>query len=318
MQFAPVYSSTSLIASDIAKMRIRLVQMDRDGIWQEIENPAYSPVLRKPNHYQTRIEFIQHWVLSKLNYGNAYILKERDSRGIVTAMYVLNPQWIRLLVAERGDVYCQIQRDDLAGQHKDTVNIPARDIIHDKMNTLFHPLVGISPIYACGLSAVQGLQIRHNSADFFANGARPIGILKAPDEIDDVTADRLKLYWQDNFSGQNAGKIAVMGDGLKYEPMMMTSVDAQMIEQLKMTSEPVCSVFHVPASMVGLGRVEYCQQHREAAADILLAVPADPHRGDRVATRRRPRTCAGDGRIPAVGYRVRSRRSAADGFRQSG
>ena len=171
-------------------------------------------------------------------------------------MYVLNPQWIRILVAERGDVYYQVQRDDLAGQHKDPVNIPARDIIHDKMNTLFHPLVGISPIYACGLSAVQGLQIQHNSAGFFANGARPSGILTAPDEIDDATAERLKVYWAENFSGQNAGKIAVMGDGLKYEPMMMTSVDAQMIEQLKMTSEQVCSVFHVPAHMVGLGERE--------------------------------------------------------------
>ncbi len=110
-QFAPVYSCTTLIVSDIAKMRIRLVQMDRNGIWQEIENPAYSPVLRKPNHYQTRIEFIQHWVLSKLNYGNAYILKERDlsrhCHGNVRAQSAVDPHprcraWRRLLPSPEG------------------------------------------------------------------------------------------------------------------------------------------------------------------------------------------------------------------------
>src|SRR3954464_15787812 len=44
-----VFACTTLIAGDISKMRIRLVQKDDDGIWNEVENPAFSPVLRKPN-----------------------------------------------------------------------------------------------------------------------------------------------------------------------------------------------------------------------------------------------------------------------------
>jgi phage portal protein BeeE len=52
-----VFSCMTLIASDIAKLRLRLVQKDEDGIWSEVDNPAYSPVLRKPNSIQTRIQF---------------------------------------------------------------------------------------------------------------------------------------------------------------------------------------------------------------------------------------------------------------------
>ena len=48
-----------------------------------------------------------------------------------------------------------------------------------------------------------------------------------------------------------AGKIAVLGDGLTYEPMMMTAVDAQMIEQLKWSAETVANCFHVPFYKVG-------------------------------------------------------------------
>jgi phage portal protein BeeE len=31
--------------------------------------------------------------------------------------------------------------------------VPASEIIHDTYITPFHPLIGLSPIYACGLSA---------------------------------------------------------------------------------------------------------------------------------------------------------------------
>src|SRR5690606_30457550 len=88
---------------------------------------------------------------------------------------------------------------------------------------------------------------------FFQNGARPGGILTAPQAISDETAKRLKEYWDQNFSGANAGKVAVVGDGLKYEPIRAKAVDRQVIEQLRWSAEVVCGVYHVPAFMVGVG-----------------------------------------------------------------
>ena len=54
-----VYACITLIASDIAKCRLRLVEETADGIWTETKSPAFSPVLEKPNNYQTRIQFIE-------------------------------------------------------------------------------------------------------------------------------------------------------------------------------------------------------------------------------------------------------------------
>src|SRR4051812_34744409 len=62
LSFSAVYSCVTLIASDIGKLRIKLVEQDANRIWQETESTAFSPVLRKPNHYQTRIKFIEQWV----------------------------------------------------------------------------------------------------------------------------------------------------------------------------------------------------------------------------------------------------------------
>jgi HK97 family phage portal protein len=253
LSFHAVFACQTLIASDIAKLRVKLVQQDSDGIWNEVKNPAYSPVLRKPNRFQTRIQFFENWVLSKLQRGNAYILKERDGRGVVVRLYVLDPTLVTPLVADDGAVYYELLVDRLAGV-TERVIVPAREIIHDRFNCFFHPLVGLSPIFANGLSAMQGLSIQDNSAMFFANGSQPGGVLTAPGAIEQATADRLKAHWDANYSGKNRGKVAVLGDGLKFEPMAAKATDSQMIEQLKWSAEVVCSTYHVPSYMVGVGQ----------------------------------------------------------------
>jgi len=249
-----VYACMTLIASDIAKLRVKLVAKDSNDIWTETTNPAYSPVLRKPNKVQNRIQFYESWVLSKLSRGNAYILKGRDNRGVVTSMYVLDPNLVRPLVSESGDVFYELSVDALSGV-TERVIVPAREIIHDRYNCIFHPLVGTSPIVACGLSAMQGLYIQQNSTRFFEGGATVPGILTAPGAISDETAKRLKEHWETNYTGDNSKKVAVLGDGLKYERMSMTSVEAQLIEQLKWTAEVVCSTFHVPPYKISVGQL---------------------------------------------------------------
>lgn len=253
LTFSAVYACMSLIASDIAKMRLRLVSQDADGIWSEAESSSFSPVLRRPNRYQNRIKFIEWWVMSKLANGNTYVLKQRDQRRVVTALYILDPSRVTPLVTPDGDVYYQLSRDDLSGLRGDLVTVPASEIIHDRMCPVYHPLIGVSPIYACGLAAQQGLKIQNNSYRLFANGSNPSGVLTAPGTISKDTAARVKAKWETEFSGDNVGKVAVLGDGLKYEPMTMSAVDAQLIDQLRWTAETVCSCFHVPPYMIGVG-----------------------------------------------------------------
>ncbi len=248
-----LFRCISLIASDVSKMRCRLVQQDGDGIWTETESPAFSPVLRKPNRYQNRIQFFASWLQSKLTNGNTYVLKVRDNRSIVVGLYVLDPTRVKPLVAPDGAVYYQLSIDNVSGLETERPAVPASEIIHDRWNTMFHPLVGLSPIYACGLAALQGLEIQQASTRFFRNGSKPGGVITAPGEIDDITATRLKETWQTGFTGENLGKVAVLGAGMKYEPFAVNAVDAQLIEQLKWSAETVCGCFGVPAYMAGVG-----------------------------------------------------------------
>jgi HK97 family phage portal protein len=266
LTFSAVYSCISLIASDIGKLHLRIVQQDNNGIWTEVEVAAFSPVLRKPNRYQTRQKFIENWITSKLIHGNTFVLKERDSRNVVVKLYVLDPMFTRPLVAPDGAVYYELNTSYLNGietinitdavppDKRSTVTVPASEIIHDVMVPLYHPLCGVSPITACGLAAVQGLNIQQNSAKFFANNSNPGGILTAPGPINDDQFKRIKDYWEQNYTGNNVGKVAVLGDGLAYQAMTVNAHDAELINQLKWSAETVCSVFHVPPYMIGIGQ----------------------------------------------------------------
>ena len=243
-----VFRCVSLIATDIGKLPCRLVAVDANGIWHETTSPAFSPVLRTPNRYQTPAQFFEVWMISKLLWGNTYVLKDRDARGVVTSLYVLDPCRVKPLVAPDGSVYYELQTNDLAGipTSDGQLVVPAKEIIHDRWNCAFHPLVGLSPLYACGGAARQGLEMQAASTSFFSSGGRPSGMLIAPTEIDPETAKRLSETWH----ALGAGKTAIVGNGMKYEAVGSSAEESQWIEQVGWTAKTIAGCFGVPISMV--------------------------------------------------------------------
>ncbi len=251
LKFSAVFACVTGIASDIAKLRIKLCK-NNDGIWEEITGSSpWLPVLRKPNHFQNRIQWAEQWVVSKALAGNAYILKGKDSRGVVNALYVLDPARVYPLVAENGDVYYQLSRDPLSRQLDDSVVVPAREIIHDRANCLYHPLVGISPLFACALSATMGNKIQENSVSFFQNAALPGGVITVPGKISPEQTDRLEKKFKENYSGENFGNVWVLANDMKFTATSITAQAAQLEEQLKWTVDDIARAFHYPPFKLG-------------------------------------------------------------------
>lgn len=260
--FHAVFACVTLIASDISKLGVQVIRLEQ-GVWQPSTSSAYDPLLRTPNHYQNYIQFWESWILSKLLRGNTYALKGRDARGVVNKLYVLDPARVRVLVSDLGSVFYQLMDDTLSGtrdlpsfnvdNNYGGVVVPAREIIHDRMNCLYHPLCGIPPLYAAAMAARQGLKIQAQSVEFYDNAAMPGGVLTSPNRIPEQVVASMKTQWETNYGGNNRGKVAILGGGLKFEPITVTQRDAQMIETARATAEWVCSVFHVPPYKIGIG-----------------------------------------------------------------
>lgn len=257
--YPTLYACIMRIATDGGKLPYGLRTMSRDGIWTPVTNAAYDPVLRKPNGFQTANQFREYWLITKLTNGNSYILKRRDARNVVTDLYVLDPERVLPMVSDAGEVYYQLQIDPLntlpEGYPAARLIVPASEIIHDRCITIHHPLIGIPPLAAAHWPALKNMKILRNATEFFANNAQPGGILTAPAGMTDSDAQAVKDYWATNFSGSNAGRVAIIGADMKFTPFAMKSIDSQMVEQMRYSDEQICQPFGIPPFMVGIGTI---------------------------------------------------------------
>jgi HK97 family phage portal protein len=258
--YPTLYACLDSISSDVGKLPFTLQQLQKNGIWNYVDNPAYSPVLRKPNHYQTQQQFREAWIMSKLIHGNTYVLKGRDERGVVTRLYVLDPSRVLPMVSDTGDVFYQLNyptSDNLLPQDYPAENIivPAREVIHDRLNTFHHQLIGVPPVCAAHWPAVKNMKILRNATTFFANGANPGGILTAPAGMSETDAAQVRDYWNSNFQGENSGKVAVIGADMKFTAFAFKSADSQMVEQMRYSDEQICQPFGIPPFIVGIGSI---------------------------------------------------------------
>jgi HK97 family phage portal protein len=259
--YPTLYGCLNRIAQDVGKLPFLLKREGDNGIWKvETANTAYWPVLRKPNNYQTAQQFREAWILSKLVHGNTYVLKERDARGVVVKLYVLDPCNVMPMVSDSGDVYYQLNLSTAANLLPENypaqqLVVPASAIIHDRLNCFHHQLIGVPPLCAAHWPAVKNLKILRDATKFFSNGANPGGILTAPAGMSDEDAQLVKDYWNTNFQGDNAGKVAVIGADMKFTPFAFKAADSQLVEQMRYSDEQVCQPFGIHPFIVGIGSI---------------------------------------------------------------
>jgi HK97 family phage portal protein len=132
-------------------------------------------------------------------------------------------------------------------------------MIHHRLPLLpGYPLIGVTPIFAASASAGLGIQILRDSQQFFGNASRPSGLLSTDQFIAEDLAKRYKQEWDETYRGQEFGKTALLGGGMKWQPLTITAQDAQLIEQLRYSVEDVARVFRVPPYMLGdMAKVTY-------------------------------------------------------------
>ena len=262
-KFSAVYACVNILSTDLAKLPIRVFRDLDNGGTERVKTHPLSRLFRKPNHYQTRMDFITQLMVSVLMRGDAFVYFEYDSRGQPSAMYVLNPDNVTPIVdSKTGEVFysvgsepliTDISRVGLAEQLDKRWSLPSRYVMHHRLMTFKNPLEGVSPLHAAAMSASTGLSIQSQQDDFFKNQARPSGVLKTSEILDEAVIARLRTQWENLFSasGSKFGGTAVLEQGVSWEQLTMTAVDAQLIETLKFTVQDVASSFRVPNFLLG-------------------------------------------------------------------
>ena len=267
LAFSGVYACINIISQDVARLPVRPVKKNEDRSEEEYRKHYAWRLFARPNDFQTTLQFVESYMQSKLTHGNTYVLLMRDARGVVNEMFVLDPRKVRPMILETdGSVFYEIQRDPLNGVSK-PVLVSARDVLHDRFATMFHPLVGVTPLFAAGTSAMLGGRIMINSEKFFANMSRAGGMLVSPGKIDPATAKKLQNEWETNYGPRGLGRTVVLANGLDFKPMTINSVDSDLVEQLRYVIEDVARAYRVPGFKLGdLNKVNFRNSETLAAA----------------------------------------------------
>jgi HK97 family phage portal protein len=267
--FSAVYACVNTIASDVAKLPMLVYKVDQSTGARALQRgDYYAALMRAPNDYQTHADFMYGLVQSYLLQGNAYAYcGKRNGRGEVVEMHVLNPYRVRPMITDGGEIFYDCSQDFLAGL-KDSTMVPARDMIHHRLPLVpGYPLVGVTPIFAAAASSAVGIQILKDSQQFFANSARPSGILQSTINLGDEQKRKAKEEWDIAYRGREYGKVAILPTGLTWSPITITAQDAQLIEQLRWSVEDVARVFRVPTFMLGdVSKVTYRNSEQLARA----------------------------------------------------
>jgi HK97 family phage portal protein len=93
--------------------------------------------------------------------------------------------------------------------------------------------------------------IAKNQAAFFNNMSRPSGAIVTDEQLTREQMESLRNAWEQQSRGMNAGKVPILGWGLKWQPMTITSQDAQLLDAYKMSIEDIARVYRVPLALIG-------------------------------------------------------------------
>lgn len=235
------YRACSLLADAASAAPPALYRRkDRGGREQERDTPP-ARALATLTHADAEL-----FGLSTALFGNGFLRILRDGNG---APYELRavPTWRVQLELETGNrrVWYRIAADSSVEELE--VVIPEGDMVHARFRlTGSNRLWGVPPVASCAPSFALALQSRDVQRALFQNLAVPGGALLAPGKIEAAVANRLRAEWDANFRGDGVGRTAVLGNGLKFEPIRFSAVDSQLLEQVQATTQDIARAFGVP------------------------------------------------------------------------
>jgi len=252
MQMTAVYSCVRILAEAVAGLPLHLYRYKEDGGKEKaIDHPLYLLLHDEPNPEMSSFVFRETLMTHLLLWGNAYAQIIRNGKGEVIALYPLIPNRMTVNRDDTGHLYYEYTRtsDEANNKGSVTVILKPNDVLHIP-GLGFDGLVGYSPIAMAKNAIGMAIACEEFGAKFFANGAAPSGVLEHPGTIKDP--QRVKEAWQSQFGGSsNAGKVAVLEEGMKYTPISISLEQAQFLETRKFQINEIARIFRVPPHMVG-------------------------------------------------------------------
>ena len=253
MQITAVYACVRILAEAVASLPLHVYEYRDDGGKEMVhDHPLYYLLHDEPNPEMTSFVFRETLMSHLLIWGNAYAQIVRDGAGRVLGLYPLLPNKMDVQRDERGNIYYVYARNSdenpMFKEYGD-IRLKAEDVLHIP-GLGFDGLIGYSPIAMAKNAVGMTFACEEYGASFFANGANPGGVLEHPGVLKDPS--KVRESWNSVYRGvNNAHKIAVLEEGMKYQQIGIPPEEAQFLETRKFQINEIARLYRIPPHMVG-------------------------------------------------------------------
>ena len=265
LQLSAVYRCVEVISDAIASQSWDITEYKPDeGFVPNAFHKASYMLNYEPNPTMSRFTMMKTLIAKVLLEGNGYLIIRRNGIGDPVRLDLVNGN-VTMFKRPNGTIYYEVQYsgyDVVAAQFtgKTSETVDATDMIHI-LNYSYDGIVGVSTLTHAANSVNLAYATESSAKGFFLSGANLSGILTVGGGLDDglsggkLTKERardMKDAWASTFNVTNGspGGVAVMEDGIKFEPVTVNMKDAQMLETRKFNVVEICRFFGVSPAKV--------------------------------------------------------------------
>ncbi|MGC5796960.1 phage portal protein [Sphingomonas sp. NFX23] len=261
-QISTVFACARVIAEGLAQVPCILQRVSATGGHEPArDHPLYDLLARKPNNWMTALE-LREWIGFNLALvGNAYIFVSRDTEGRAIELIPLPQGSVTAYSPSFGEVLYQLNDGSqpvYSGQN----------IWHIKGSS-WDAITGLSIQHVAARAIGLAGDLENFGSSLFKNGAQPSGVLSTEQELSPEQAANFKKLWDAQQSGiANAHRTALLGNGMKFQPVQTNANEAQFIEGRRLQIEEICRFMGVDPVMVGqsIGSTSYASVEQKFLA----------------------------------------------------
>jgi HK97 family phage portal protein len=227
-----------------------------NGGRERVTNSALARIMRRPNDYQTISDLLLNLTRGLYEKGEAFAYAVRNDRQEIAELHMM-PHGMPMIGAD-GSIYYSLSGNEIAERRFDLgYPVPARDVMHVRLHTPRHPLKGVSPILAAVLERAMAGAALNQQVTFYLNQARPSFMLETDQQLTKEQTEALRVRWDEQTKGENAGGTPILAWGLKARPVTVSPADQRLADMLKLANESVALAFRMPLAVLGIGATPF-------------------------------------------------------------
>ena len=240
MQLSAVWACVRLLSETVASLPVNVYRKTAKGRDLAPDHWLSLLMARKPNRYQTKVEFFETLMLNLALHGNAYA-KITKVGGQIRSLLPLMASQIETKLLPDGSVVHLYHADG-------NVDVLSSDSVwHVKLYG--NGIVGKSPL-AFGRNMFGIAQAAEQSVSkIYANGGKPSGVLS----FDRLLTPAQRASVRENFATLTTGtddRLLVIEQGMKFDAVSMSPQDIELLASRKHQIDEIARWFGVPSILI--------------------------------------------------------------------